>query len=522
MASKLDQMIAKVALEVPGPDPAKMIAAAAEVAPNVTPADSAKLPERWYPKISSKAAGAPQLRDAWPRAWFAALVEVLCQKGAVGLPPLFELLERDGATYHEMVVLRLLRMAAAGLERDAILARLKASLPTLHRTQVYASVREVVFWSEQDPQPLELLRPLAKLKVKNAEGDTVGTYIKQYEAELALVRTKRTPQKSADPLDEMIVSTAVLTLEPDAFRAQAAEAAQRLGLSAVGRLAERLKKPDLPTLQSRAPAPLTAYEAAWSRAIMEILGHLGATAIPAARSFLDDKDEYIQEKSLRLLCLLAARQPGAERDAIVAELRKRLPALHNRELRPVVSDLLLEARVDARVWEVLNTLSDVSVKDYGNGKIHIRDIVEALYVPPKPEVNPATKAACKSFAERFGAAVVAKDFAAVHGMLCVALQKKVTPKKLALLVAKESRHSGPPDAFEYGDNDTTAPKLRGGESEFPPLPAHVTGDRFRRWCCLQFLPAEESDVDACFDWWMAVMEESGEMKVGFFHILDAD
>jgi hypothetical protein len=339
---------------------------------------------------------------------------------------------------------------------------------------------------------------------------------------LALVQAKRAPQKAADPLDEMIVSTAVLALEPDAFRAQAAEAARQLGPAAAGRLAERLKKPDLPTLQSRAPAPLSAYEAAWGRAVMEVLGHLGAAAIPAARSFFDDEDEYIQEKSLRLLCLLAARQPGADRDGLVAELRKRLPALHNRELRPVISDLLLEARVDPRVLEVLNALGDVKVKDYGNGKISIRDIVEALYVPPKPEANAANVAACKHFAERFGAAVVAKDFAAVHGMLCAVLQKKFTPKKLGLLVAKESHHSGPPDAFEYGDNDTTAADLRGGESEFPPLPAHVTDDGFRRWCCLQFLPAEESDVDACFDWWMAVMEESGELKVGFFHILAAD
>src|SRR5262249_20976609 len=164
MPGKLDQMIAKVALEMPGPDPSKMIAAAKEVAPNVTKEDAAKLPERWYPKITSKAAGAPQLRDAWPRAWFEAVVEILCQKGPIGLPALYELLDRDQATYHEMVTLRLLRMASEGLERDTTVAKLKSRLANLHMTHVYASVREVVFWSEREPGPLQLLRQMAKVK----------------------------------------------------------------------------------------------------------------------------------------------------------------------------------------------------------------------------------------------------------------------------------------------------------------------------------------------------------------------
>jgi hypothetical protein len=521
MASKLDQMIAEVTMTVPNPDPAPMIAKAAEVAPRLTPEDVGQLPERWCPKITAKAAGAPHLRDPWPRAWFEAIVEILCQKGAAGLPALFELLQRDNATYHEMVALRLLRLAAAGLDREAILAALKARLPELHRTHVYASVRAVVFWSDREAAPLEVLRLLAKLKVKDAEGDTVGTYIEQFEAELADVQARRAPQKADDPLDERIVSVAILGLEPDAFRAKAAEAAQLLGAAAVQNLAERLKKPNLTIMRSRAPAPLTAHEAAWSRAVVEILGHLGAGTIPAAWSVLDDQDVAFQERALRLLCLLAARGSQSDRDAILAPLRKRLPSMHNRELRPVVSDLLMDARTDPRVREVLDALGDVIVKDYGNGTIAIRAIVEALYVPPKPVANPAYKTASRQFAERFGNALVAKDFAAAKDMLCAALRKKHTPEKLATLVAKESRHSGPPDVFTYDDNDTTAAELRDGGGGFPRLPRHVTDANFRRWCCLQFLPGEDSDL-ACFDWWMAVMEEKGELKVGFFHILDAD
>jgi hypothetical protein len=522
MATKLDQLVAKVALEAAGADPARVMAMAKEIAPKVSAEEAAKLPGRWHPRITSKAAGAPQLRDAWPRAWFEAVAEVLCQKGDVGLPALFELLDRDTATYHEMVVLRLLRMAAAGLERLAIVAKLKARLPALHQTQVYASVREAVYWSECDPEPLRLLRPLASLRVKNAEGATVGSYIEQYEAELALAQAKRAPRTSADPLDDLIVSTAILALEPEAFRTQAAASAAKLGPAAADRLAGRLEKPDLPTLQSRAPRGLSNCDAAWARAVIEILGHLGGAAIGAAWSFLDRDDEYIKEKSLRLLCLLAARASGVDRDSVVSKLKKRLPKFHHRVLRPVISELLLDARTESSVRGVLDALGEVLVKDHGNGTIAIGDIVKALYVPPKPAPpQPAEQAAYKAFGERLGAALVAKDFDAAQGMFCKPLQKKFSPKKLATLVARESKHSGPPDTFEYADNDTTAAELRQGKNEFPPLPAHVTDSNFRRWCCLQFLPDEESDL-ACFDWWMAVAEEKGELKVGFFHVLDAD
>jgi hypothetical protein len=522
VASKLDTLIAQVALAVPDPDPTKMMAVAAEVATQVSAAEAAKLPARWHPKITSKAAGAPQFRDSWPRAWFCAVTEVLCQKGTEGLPALVELLERDTSSYHDMVVLRLLRLAALGADRDKILDKLKARLPSLHQTQVYASVREVVFWSEREPEPLELLRHLAKLKVKNAEGATVGTYIKQYEAELAQVRARRAPQKAGDAPAEAVVSTAVLALEPEAFRARAAETARMLGPTAVGALVERLNKPDLPTLQSRAPATLPVHSAIWARAVIEILGHLGSGALPAARALLDGDDDYLREKSLRLLFLLAARGSGADREAIVGDLRTRISAHHHRVLRPVVSDLLLDARLEPRVREMLDILGDVTVKDYGNGTIALAAIVQSLYVPPKAPVKAADVAACKEVGTRFGTAVVAKDFAAAQGMFCAGLRKKYTPKKLAALVARESKHSGAPDAFEYADNDTTLAGLRQSRGEFPALPDYLTAKNFRRWCCLQFQPEEGSEANACFDWWMAVMEERGQLRIGYFHILDAD
>jgi hypothetical protein len=365
---------------------------------------------------------------------------------------------------------------------------------------------------------------MAKLKVKNAEGATVGTYIKQCEADLALMQARRSPKKSENPINEAIVAVAVAGLEPERFRAEAAKAACTIGWSkALDGLVERLKKPELGLLQSRLPATISNHEAIWQRAIVEILGHFGREAIPAARSLLGDDDVYIRELSLRLLFLLAARQGGDERDGVVAELRKRVPSFAYYDFRGVVSRLMQDALTDPKVMEFLDAVGDLSIKIGGKRTIAISEIIKSAggAVPAARVIAPADPSACKEFAARFAAAVVGKDFGLAHGMFCAALKKKYTAQKLAALVARKSKHSGPPEAFEYGDNGTTAAELRKGPNEFSKLPAHVTDANFRRWCCLQFLPEEDSGADACFDWWMAVIEENG-LKVGFFHILDAD
>ena len=529
MASKLDQAIASVAIQAGTYDVTKLIAAAAEVAATLTPADIAKLPERWYPAVTSKAAGAPELRDSWPLLWFEALTEVLCQTRKAGLSALFTLLDRGGS-YSHLIVIRLLRIAAAGSERDAILAKLDDTLPLLHQTQVYDSVREVVGWSEREPQPLELLRQFEALTVKNTETHTVGSYIEQFESELALAKARRAPRKSADPLSEEIVCLAVLGLEADHFRERSVAAARSLGPAAIDRLVASLNKPDLAALESRVPPTIPNHQAIWCRAIFEILGHLGAGAVPAAQSLVTDDDEYIRELSIRLLCRLAASQNGAERDPIIVELRNRLPGMAHSEIRGAISRLVTDIETEPRVMEILESLADVQVKLSGDRTITFGEIVKAKYVPPKP--TPAAKSSprsqladrtqCEDLLRRFGAAVVAEDFAAVQKILCGPLRKKFTSKKLKELIANNTKHSGPPDAFDSSIGDSTIAELREGQGEFPPLPTYVTAGNFRHWCCLEFLPAEDSDVDSCFDLWMALIDEKGELRVGYFHILDPD
>jgi hypothetical protein len=197
MASRLDHTIAKVAIANGGWDRPKMIAAAVEAAGSVTPKDLAKLPDRWYPALSARLAGAPDLDDAWQHLWFEALAEILFQKGAEGLPALLILWEREDSTYWNLILIRLLRLAADGVESDLILSRVRFRLESLHYVQTRLSVREVMEWQGDDPRPLELLRPMAGIEVPNSDGDTVRTYIERFEWERGIAAERAGAAASA-------------------------------------------------------------------------------------------------------------------------------------------------------------------------------------------------------------------------------------------------------------------------------------------------------------------------------------
>ena len=184
MACKLDLAIAQVAVALGQGGNVGMLTAAAAAAPQLTAKDLDKLPDRWAPAFSAKKAGEPELGDSWDVLWFEALAELLVQRKLEGLPGLLILAERDDSTYHQFVLVRLLRLAADGLEKDEILQRFRKRLATLHYVKTRESVREIVYWQQIDSRPLELLKSMAEIVVPNSDGDTVGTYIAQMELEL--------------------------------------------------------------------------------------------------------------------------------------------------------------------------------------------------------------------------------------------------------------------------------------------------------------------------------------------------
>jgi hypothetical protein len=192
MPKKPEELISQVVINGAADDgcssiPSELIAAAAKVVTLLTPADLAGFPRLWYPTLTAKAAGAPKLKEGWERLWFEALAEVLYQTGSIGLPALIELLERDTKTYHALVVVRLLRLAAAGVQKKSILDKVKARLPEMGHGGGPESVQEVMLWAERgDPRLAKLLRTMSKVKLKGIGEETVGSVMKEWAESRAI------------------------------------------------------------------------------------------------------------------------------------------------------------------------------------------------------------------------------------------------------------------------------------------------------------------------------------------------
>jgi hypothetical protein len=196
MATKLAHRIADVAIAVGARDIELMSKRAEYVASELSGNDLAKLPDLWYPTLSAKKAGAPELKESWDLSWFEAITEVLLQKGLEGLPGLFVLAERDDSTYHHLVFVRLLRSAAAGIDAIEILARVRRRLATLQHVWTIESVRTIVYWTEVDRRPLELLKAMSDVVLPRTDGDTVGVIIERMNEELAYHQARMKEQQS--------------------------------------------------------------------------------------------------------------------------------------------------------------------------------------------------------------------------------------------------------------------------------------------------------------------------------------
>ncbi|CAN5550738.1 hypothetical protein BH10PLA2_BH10PLA2_30090 [soil metagenome] len=196
MATKLAQLIAEVAIAVGSRDRAAMVKTASAAASQLSEKDLVKLPDLWFPTISAKKVGAPELKEFWDLSWFEAMTELLLQKGREGLPGLFVLAERDDSTYHHFVFVRLLRSAADGIDTEATLTRVRQRLTTLQHVWTIGSVREIVYWTQVDSRPFELLKPMSDVVLPRMDGDTVGVIIQRMVEELAYHLAQMKTQES--------------------------------------------------------------------------------------------------------------------------------------------------------------------------------------------------------------------------------------------------------------------------------------------------------------------------------------
>lgn len=145
------------------------------------------------------------------------------------------------------------------------------------------------------------------------------------------------------------------------------------------------------------------------------------------------------------------------------------------------------------------------------------------------------KKSYRDFAEQFAEAIIAKDYAAAHRMLAPWLGRSITPARLAEMIEAEVKETADvneldgdlhPRSYEIDSNICTLEDLKSPRSyaEDRSIPPEVTDNNFRQWMVIQFQPSEEEelDIDAYVDWWMILVEEDGEYKIGHFEMEDPD
>ncbi len=130
----------------------------------------------------------------------------------------------------------------------------------------------------------------------------------------------------------------------------------------------------------------------------------------------------------------------------------------------------------------------------------------------------------QDFGTKLGQAITTNDFDAAHALLAPWLQRQMTPSDLADRLAVPSGVPQP-TRFSLDANRSTYEQLRNPEG-FPPRsePFHpeLTADNFRLWMCIELMPAEDSEWDACYDLWLAAVDVNGRLAVGYLEPSEAD
>jgi hypothetical protein len=144
----------------------------------------------------------------------------------------------------------------------------------------------------------------------------------------------------------------------------------------------------------------------------------------------------------------------------------------------------------------------------------------------------------REFVEQWGNAIVAKDGARTHAMLAPWLQARQGPGALHELLLKGIRAYADEqwdgaqlqffETFTVDGNDSFTgediERLKAEPTgEFPDMAQEVTPANFRAWMVLSLAgPEDDEPVNAVADLWLAVVEVGGELRVGYYRLLDAD
>ena len=153
--------------------------------------------------------------------------------------------------------------------------------------------------------------------------------------------------------------------------------------------------------------------------------------------------------------------------------------------------------------------------------------------------NDEQKAAARVVLERFARAIIGRDYPAAHACFADWLKRQVSEERLQAAIERQLGEISEaaeldriiyPEDFSLSGNSCTLEDVREDRSglygiepvcEVSP---EMTEENFRHWMVIQFLPAEEAeiDVDAWMDFWTAVVEVDGQYLLGYFEIHDPD
>jgi hypothetical protein len=126
----------------------------------------------------------------------------------------------------------------------------------------------------------------------------------------------------------------------------------------------------------------------------------------------------------------------------------------------------------------------------------------------------------------FAEKIIARDYDAAREFLAPWLREIITAKELKTMVEQALGDLPNPARFELDGNSCGLEDLEVDEYSPPtkPLPKQITNDNYRKWMCitLQPDPEENSGYDACFDLWMALVDVSGSLKIGYLEPTDPD
>ncbi len=527
MATKLDKLIASVAISVATKGTSDMMAEAAAVAAVVSPAEAAKLSQRWAPTVSFKAAGAPELRGEWPGCWYEALAEVLCQMQAAGVPGLLELWQQDSHDKY-VVLIRLLRLAQQGVECEAILRSIEEHLPGARNGVVDHVFKLIPRWGGN--KLVDLLRPLAHVQA-GSSGDTVGTYITVFDEQRALKNRPAAPkQQPLDPIAQLIASAAALANNPDKFRERAQSVAAEIGPGKVSEVFQFLRKTsqtEAATILRRPPADGLHALIAWQMAIMEILSYLGPEALSAAWELLDDNQtpEHTPDKThaVRLAVKIAALGTASQCEETIQVLTTRLSKLHGVGMRYAIFNLMDEAKTIPKIAEILASLGAVQVDDmdYEPQRVTIKSLVDEYNKAEEQQKQKVVPLENQLLADCFAQAIFTRNFEAAFAMLLPVEQAGKTVSDFAAEFDVACEHWGWPTACLPAEgSDLMAEDLRRPYS--PHLPAYVTDDQFQNWMEVEYVPDEEADTDADYAFYIgfAVVKLDGELRIAACQLLD--